>query len=349
MPMSSPTVIAYAAEKRIAADVAIVIPTYQRPVALRRCLHSIAAGRLRPAQMIIVGRRTDARTRAAIELLREDFGGDLHIEARWVDVPGHLPPIMAGVAAVRRGITVIVDDDVTVAPDWLGRLIEHFAFADVGIVGGRVKNPEWVWPAKLKGRPGTYAWYGRLWGNIGNADYPDPVDVHSVVECNWAWRTDLLRTVRVDSVLNYDDAYAYGVDWAWHARRSGFRIVYDSRAVVWHHLELRSDELDRFDATKRSFGRARNTLYIGLRHLSWPRKLAYLCWATLVGDRSSHGIVSYLVARLSGEQVTGQFVEGNRARIAAVSLWARSLIDRRSGPELSDSVRDGDAPPSQPE
>lgn len=323
--------------KRVASHVAIVIPTFQRPAALRRCLVSIAAGGLRPAQIVLVCRRTDERTRAAIESLLEDPGFDLDLEVRYVDAPGHLPPIVVGVAAVTRDITVIVDDDVTVAPDWLARLVHNFIEADVGVVGGRVKNPDWVWPAKLRGRPGTYAWYGRLWGNIGNADYPDVIDVHSVVECNWAWRTDLLRSIRVDDVLNQDDAYAYGVEWIWQARRCGYRIVYDSRASVWHHLEPRADELDRFDQANRAFARARNTLYIGLRHLPWPQKIAYLCWSMLVGDRSSHGILSCLATILSGENVQEQFKVAQRARRSAVGAWLRSLTAQK-GPRIGESA-----------
>jgi GT2 family glycosyltransferase len=125
-------------------------------------------------------------------------------------------------------------------------------------------------------------------------------------------------------VLNHDDAHAYGVDWAWQARRAGSRVVYDSSALVWHHFAPRAKELDRTDSVARRFGKTRNSLYIGLKYLPWPQKIALVTWSVVVGDRCGLGLITYIIERARRQAVMGHLHAATRAKMAALALWWRT-------------------------
>ncbi|MGB6625239.1 MAG: glycosyltransferase, partial [Candidatus Acidiferrales bacterium] len=204
----------------------VIVPTYRRHEALTACVRSILIGKSQPDEIIVVGRRGDGETERSISRLRESSMGCIQLRSVWVTIPGHIPPIEAGLSAASGGLVAIVDDDVTVRADWLGQLISNFSDSSVGVVGGRTIIPGMPLP-KLKGQPGQIAWYGKAWGNIASLDGSGPIKVDSVMEGNWAWRRDLLSSIFFDPVLNFDDAAMYGVDLCLQAQRKGYRVIYE--------------------------------------------------------------------------------------------------------------------------
>jgi len=278
-------------------QVSIIIPTYLRPEALLKCVESIRAGSRRPEEIVIVGRAGDKRTEEAIAAIEAAEHAGLRIRSAWVTTPGHIPPVETGVRAASGELVATLDDDVTVTPEWLSSIVSHFSDPTTGVVGGRVLVPGAA-PQKLKGRPGCVSWYGRTWGNIGGLDAESAIEVDAVMEGNCIWRRELLASMEFDSVLNFDDAAMYGLDLCLQAKKRGFRVLYDPRALIYHHVAPRAPELDRQKRGPRSFSYCRNYTYIMLKRLPVWRRSAFLAWWFLIGERGGWGLGSLLADTL---------------------------------------------------
>ncbi len=312
------------AENRGAENVTVIVPSYRRPDWLTACVRSILEGRARPHEVIVVGRQGDKETQQAIDLLKSFAKGSVELRASWVTTPGHMPPVEAGARMASGNIVAVVDDDVTVHPDWLARISAVFADPLVGVAGGKVTTPGMAAP-RLKGCPGQISWYGKTWGNVGSMDGTAPIEVCSVMEGNWAWRRNLLSSVVFDPVLNFDDASMYGLDLCFQARRKGYRVVYEPRAAVDHHAAERVPELDRSDRSRRTFSYCRNYTYIMLKNSPAWRKLIFLAWTFLVGEHQAWGAAALLADTLArGPRVRRNVATAFRGKIEGLRLWIRS-------------------------
>lgn len=311
--------------------VSVIVPSYRRPDFLVRCIESLVGQTRRPDEILISFRADDEQTRVAVQRIARDERV-VPIRAVEIEAPGHLPPIEAAAAVARGEIVVVVDDDVTVPPGWLERIIRNFADPDVGVVGGRVIAPGREVPHP-KRNAGQLSWYGHHPGNIASVANGGPRQVATVMECNWAWRRDLLNSLEFDPVVNFDDAAMYGLDLCLQARDRGFRVLYDPEAAAFHHLAPRDPVLDRADRPRRFFAYCRNYTYIILKHLGWPRRIAFLVWWFLVGERGAWGVASFAfdrgIARRRGDLPGFGFIM--RAKLEGVRLWAK----RRRAPIAS--------------
>jgi GT2 family glycosyltransferase len=133
---SAEGVAAPAASSVVAPDVAvsIVIPTCNRPDDLRRCLAAVEGQRgTRPLEVIVVDNRPGPSSPTAA-VAREFERVVLLEEAK----PGLSYARNAGFAAAAGEILVAIDDDVTVPPGWLERLVAPFASPEVMAVTGDV-------------------------------------------------------------------------------------------------------------------------------------------------------------------------------------------------------------------
>jgi GT2 family glycosyltransferase len=280
-------------------SVSVVVPTYCRPGPLVECVRSLVEGSRRPDEIIVVGREDDTATTEALAQAQQLCVGKTAIRAGWVTEPGHVPPVQKGLDLAIGDLVAFVDDDVTVTTGWLGHLLSPFAGPSVGVVGGRVITPA-AGPPRLKGKPGRISWYGKHWGNVASLQGFSPIEVQAVMEGNSAWRRELLTSLKFDPVLNFDDASMYGLDLCLQAASRGYRVLYEPRALVFHHAVPRTPELDRTDRPRRVFSYARNYTYIMLRRLPWWRRPIFLAWWFLIGERGGWGLGAAMVEILTG-------------------------------------------------
>jgi GT2 family glycosyltransferase len=311
-------------------QVSVVVPTYQRPDALVECVRSLLAGAVLPSEIIVVGRADDESTRQVVPELCSTAPDSVRIRSDWVTQPGHIPPVEAGVRLASGHIIAIVDDDVTVSRGWLEAVFASFADPTVGVVSGPAIVPG-SWPGKLKGKPGCLTWYGRAWGNLASLQVERAVEVDTVLEGNCAWRGDLLRALRIDPLLNFDDACMYGLDLCLEAKAAGFRVLYEPRANVLHHTKPRAPELDRAYRPARVFSYCRNHTYIMLKRLSGWRKAVFLVWWFGMGERVAVGIGVLIADALTGrKRQRGEAGRAFAGRIEGIRLWLRART-RRAG------------------
>ena len=315
-------------ERQNARQVSVVVPTFERPDALGDCVRSLCKGSVLPVEIIVSCREGDEPTRSMVERLRASFERTVTIRACWVNARGHLPPVQAGLRAANDEIVAFVDDDVTVSHGWLEALLEPFSDPTVGVVGGRVVVPGQS-AGKRKGKPGHVTWYGKTWGNVASVDGEIAMDVDTVMECNWAWRRELLSSLEMDPELNFDDASMYGLDLCLGAKAAGFRIVYEPRALALHHVKPRTPELDRANRPARTFSYCRNYTYVMLKRLPAWRKCTFLVWWFAIGEGLAEGAGALAANLISGRRLPPAVTRSAFAgRIEGLRIWLRP---RRNG------------------
>ena len=224
-------------------EISVVVPTWQRAKWLQLCLESLCAQNLSPDEVLVVGRHEDRTARKISESADEDAP----FAIRWLEVAraGHIAPIVRCLPDVKGEVVAFLDDDCEPRPTWLSELVSPFVDPAVACVGGRVVTPGFV--GKVRRDAGSIRWYGQHVGNVASLDLMKSREVTAVMECNWAWRTDILRSLHFDGALDYDDASMYGLDLCLQARKAGWSVVYEPHAVVLHHAAPREERLNRQD------------------------------------------------------------------------------------------------------
>jgi GT2 family glycosyltransferase len=300
--------------------VSVVIATYRRPDGLHAAVESLRRQTRVPDEIVIAMTTADRLTRPVVEtLLREQNGG------------GHPPVIRvaavreqsvaakenAGIAIASGTIVCFMDDDAVARPDWIERLTRHFADSTVGAVGGR----DVIWhadraPERAVKDIGRLRWFGRILAN--HHQFATGVrDVEFLKGCDMGFRRDLL--VPIDPQLVGLVPYGFEIDLGLTIRDRRHRVLYDPEASV-----------DHFATSDMSAARAdlayitnHNQTYILLKHLPWVRRIAFLLYTFLVGDRNTIGLLRVPALVLghgwSWDSVAGHF----RGKVAGIRTFAK--------------------------
>jgi GT2 family glycosyltransferase len=256
----------------------VIVSTYRRPDSLKQTIASLREQSLAPAQIVVSAWEGDAETIAGV---RSDPAITLVLSADNTITTKE----NAGIAAATGDILCFIDDDAVARPDWLRRIAVHYADPAVVAVGGRdaVHHPEGVddRPADVVGR---VRWFGRVTANHHlRAAGPRPVAF--LKGCNMSFRRSALAGVDPD--LEGEVPYGFEIDLGLSATRQGGRIVYDPEVLVDHYPS--SDMNAHLPELARVLNH--NQTYILLKHFGPVRRLAFLLYTFLVGDRDTIGLL----------------------------------------------------------
>jgi len=219
--------------------VSVVIATRDRPDDLRVALRGVTRQcTRRPTEVIVVDNNPASGDTARV--IAEFPGVRLVTETR----KGLSYARNAGVLAARGDVIAFTDDDVTVPPDWLERLVAPFARPDVAIVTGNVL------PVELETRSQQLF---ELYGGLGRGYHRFEVNGawfrafrrkgvptwHLGATANAAFRASLFHDPRVGLLEESlgagmpagvgEDTYLF-----YRALRAGHTLVYEPAAYVWH-------------------------------------------------------------------------------------------------------------------
>lgn len=115
-------------------DLAVVVPSRDRPELLAGCLAALRVSNVPPARVLVVdSASSDPSSVAAVA------GGATILRC---DLPGASRARNVGWRAAVEPIVAFVDDDIRVAPDWTVRVCAPFADRDVVLVTGKVAAGE---------------------------------------------------------------------------------------------------------------------------------------------------------------------------------------------------------------
>jgi len=303
--------------------VSVVIATYARPGGLHEAVESLRRQTRVPDEIVIAMTSSDHLTTPLVETLLRDQNGGSHppvIKVAAVPEQNVTAKENAGIAAATGTIVCFMDDDAVARPHWIERLTGHFADSTVGAVGGR----DVIWHAdRAPERPvkdiGRLRWFGRILANHHQLA-TGVRDVEFLKGCDMGFRRDLL--VPIDPSLVGVVPYGFEIDLGLTVRDHRHRVVYDPEAAV-----------DHFATSNMSAARAdlayitnHNQTYILLKHLPWVRRIAFLLYTFLVGDRSTIGLLRVPAVVLgkgwSFDSVAGHF-RGKVAGIRTFLDWSR--------------------------
>ena len=296
--------------------ISVLVPSFQRPDALARCLAALAAQTHPPDEIVIGIRAGDAATVAVAEAAR---ASGRPVRVATTPVRGVVASMQAALDVASGDVIALTDDDARPSPRWIAGLLAHFASAaDVGGVGGRDWQPHERGMAR---RVGTVQWFGRVIGNhhLGAGPSRD-VDVLKGVNC--AFRAPLLRAIGLDARLRGDGAQLHwelGV--CLPLRRAGWRLVYDPEVAVDHDVAPRHDAdlLHRGVFAERPLRDAvHNETVELLEGRGAPARAAYLAWALLIGTGEAPGAAQTVRNALRGDR-------------QALRRWRATLAGRVSG------------------
>jgi GT2 family glycosyltransferase len=142
--------------------ISVVIPTYERPVQLTHCLDSlINSDYPREKFEVIV---VDDGSRMPIQPSLEDYRSQINLTVLRQENAGPASARNRGAAYAKGEFLVFIDDDCTLAPDYLTKLANHLAKQPDSMIGGRTVNT-------LLGNP--YATASQLLIDYLYADYID--------------------------------------------------------------------------------------------------------------------------------------------------------------------------------
>lgn len=326
-----------------AFSTAVVITTYRRPEYLRRCIVSVFRQTRLPKEVVVVVRDTDGESQ---EVVREFLERVSQPPVRMVFVrePG-IPAAMRRALAVFAGrcdihLVLVIDDDAEAEPDWCERMGRHFADPTVGAVAGRVVS---YINGRLLDLPptsvvGYISWYGKHIGNMFRSlSFDDVRPVKSFMGGNVAFRRTVLDDLVVDARF-IGSAMAYEVDLAFQVRAKGHRILFDPLARVHHFEAPRPPDVEpRDDVERKIYSYSHNHTYVMMKHLPLWRRLAFLFYFFLVGERGSWALLTALADTLVRRQVSHwrQVPLAYRGKLAGLKSYLDYRRERRSAPARS--------------
>lgn len=222
-----------------AVKVTVNIATYDRPDDLRNCLQCLRAQKTRREVEIVV---VDNHPASGLTppVVAKFPGVRLVCEPR----QGLAYARNAGFIASTGEIIVATDDDVTVPPDWLEKLVAPFARADVGVVTGNVLPIQLETPSQqfFEQYGGLGKGYERLEADLewfeASPRYAAPTWKLGAT-ANAAFRATMLGHPEVglmDEALGPGMPSGVGEDTYlfYKGIKAGYGLVYEPAAFVWH-------------------------------------------------------------------------------------------------------------------
>ncbi|SFA96980.1 Glycosyl transferase family 2 [Cohnella sp. OV330] len=305
-------------------SVTVVVPSYRRPDDLSKCLEGLNRQLYPRYDVVIVVRSGDEETKAlALRWLGTDSSYGKSVTE--VSESGVLAAMKAGTNVALGDIIAYTDDDAVPRPDWLEKLVRHYADPRVGGVGGRDIQPGI--PAKPGCGVGIVTWYGKLIGNHHIGDGPArEADVLKGV--NMSLRREL--TEFPQGLLGTGAQVHFEVHMCLRARWLGYKLIYDASAIVDHYPAPRFDEDQRGKAVPEAAVNAAYNLQLGI--LRWGgllRMMSRFVYAAFVGDRTTPGLLRLAVAWTRGERlVVSAFIPGQQGYWRGLRRWMKTGRDR---------------------
>jgi|DewCreStandDraft_4_1066084.scaffolds.fasta_scaffold03966_2 GT2 family glycosyltransferase len=294
-----------------ALTVTVIIPTYNRPDCVRRCLACLMAQEPRPDQIIVVDASPDTRTRDVVA----EFEGVEYIANP--DGRGNTPNSRNKALARSRGdIIAFLDDDAFVHPGWSAALLETYEDETVAGVAGRALNHQPGEESRGVNEIGLLKPNGVLTGYFA-ADPGRIVEVDHGIGCNMSLR----RSVIAELGGFRDDFRAgpFGIceetELCIRARKAGYQMVFNP-AVCCDHIGAAQPGGRRF-SVKYDYYVARNTLVMLLR-IYGP--LAPIVWRYLGRSLLVHGALEFLRRIAAAFARLGILLAGTATGLAA-GLW----------------------------
>lgn len=262
--------------------ISVIISTYKRPDELKKAIRSLKQQIRKPDEIIVVASKGDKNTEKILKKIRG-------IKYFIIEATNVLPKENKGIKESDGDIICFIDDDVTVQEKWLSKIEKIFQAKrnEIGAVGGPcipVINGKPI--IKTISYPPYITFYGRV---IGSADkLPAKAGYAAHIRgCNMCFRKDLLDYFDENLM---GDGSRFETDASLRILRKGYKIWYDPKVYVYHHLAPRR-KVDRNMNREMMFWFNYNNTYVLLKNLKGVQRILFLIYTFLIGDYMSRGLV----------------------------------------------------------
>jgi GT2 family glycosyltransferase len=220
------------------AQLSVAISTRDRADALERCLNSLAAGIVSPAEVVVVDQSATDTTDLVITNQQQDAMAIRYVRQSPL---GLAVSQNFALSQATYPIVAVIDDDCVADPMWLATIGQAFATSpELGVVTGRVlpldAEGERIYPVSSRTSPVRREFSGKT--------IPWPVGSGN----NFAVRTEWFRRVGgCDERLGPGSPGQGGMDMDLFYRllRAGARIRYEPDAIVYHERQDKAGRLAR--------------------------------------------------------------------------------------------------------
>jgi len=270
--------------------VSVIIPTYNRPAYLEKCIESLLKQRKAPDEIIVIVRLSDTASYKILEKYQARAHASLPIKLIEIARPGIVYAENRGLKAAMGDIVCFMDDDATAPENWIADIVRHYERdPSIGGVGGPVITIINNNPVNLV-ISSRMTWFGKR--IAGNTKMPADIrEVDLLNGCNMSFRRSLL-TGFDEYLLPYwrrfeDDACL-------SVKERGYKIIYDPALTV-QHFDAAIHEGMRIDKTPETIiGLHHNSIYIKLKHLKGLSKIIALFYEFIWGDITTPGFFQIL-------------------------------------------------------
>lgn len=281
-------------------SLSVLIPTFHRPLELRRALRAVAAQSRPPGEVLVVIRPEDTESLAVAAEAE-----NLAVRVVPVERPGVVAARNAGLDVATSDVVAFLDDDAVPARDWLERMLGWYDDEGVGAVGGRdqVFHGDIPVDEGVRHDVGTLTWYGRFVA-LHHRGAGAARDVDHLKGVNMSYRRSRAPDVRVDEWLRGNGAEVHEeASLCLQVKRRGLRVVYDPEIRV-DHFEADRGDLDGRQPREYRARRDRqhNQTFVVARYFPLHRTAVHLLFTMLVGSGEAPGLV--ITARNIARQKT---------------------------------------------
>lgn len=230
-----------AAWSRTDSLVMVIIPNWNRPHDTAACLTSLSRSTYSSAEAMVVD---NGSTDDSVEHIAHAFPGvRLLVSHRNLGFAGACNLALRWALAQRVDYVLLLNNDATVEPEAIGRLVTTAREEDAAIVGPKIyfrKVPQVLWSA------GGYVDWKLGHANNRGTRQVDVGQYQAREEMEWVNGCAMLASTRFISKVGLLDTgffmFYEEVDWCFRARKAGFKVVYEPEASVWHDVSTSSTE-----------------------------------------------------------------------------------------------------------
>jgi hypothetical protein len=297
-------------------DIRVVIPSWNGKDMLAECLRSIESQTLGRVDTLVVD---DASTDGTVDMVRDRFpwANVLRLEQN----SGFCAAVNAGIARTASQYVFLLNNDITLYPDCVGRLMAAAEQSGAGLLAPLILwrgQPDVIYSAgdmqRANGRPESIGFMSRCAGFA----YPDAVFGVSAA-------AGLYRREVFDRVGLFDcrfGTYFSDSDLSFRARLAGYKALFVREAVAWHvgSASLGSSTLKR---TRECFV---NHALLVIKNMPAPLLIQY---APHILRERLHQIRRLFSASRADRGALHAAGEVAAAGVHVLKLWPHALRERR--------------------
>ena len=268
--------------------ISVLIPTYQRPLKLQKCLEHLTVQTRAADEIIVVVRPEDISSIEVIEKFQK-----LHVQIKQVFSyeTGVIAAENAGIKEIKNDLVAFIDDDGYAPTSWLSDIELFFiSHPNASALGGSdiIMSDPASYHNFLVEEVGLVTWYGKVIGNHHRKSQ-GPVRRAKVLKgVNMIIRRDRLPFLD-ERLAGRDGTLGNGSQWELDIClniENTFGEIYFMPNLIVNH--------DSDHSTHNLIISSHNLAYVMFKHLSPVKKYFFLFYALIIGNTQLPGIIKAL-------------------------------------------------------